>query len=464
MAVVHQILVRLLDGRTQCLQVPSTTVSGEALKGYLVARTGVPLQLQRLVSGCREIRDETLISASDDGIFPSCSLLLRLRGGKGGFGSLLRGAATKAGQKKTNNFDACRDMSGRRLRHVNAEKKLEEWKAEAEERRLEKLAEQFLRKKAKEVRKGSSVAVEKYIEKYMEDSDRCMEQVHESVRKSFDLYEKSKRKVLPSSGPASKRLKTWLGKKKVDESESDDDEEDDDDDADKSVVLDDGNHKEDEGSAGSTSGNRSDPESSDGGSGQSNLEEECGIPNQRCLDVEEGSGHENISSDSDGSTEPKSAFCEEQVTCINISSSLETRLDSVKVHAAEGCIISELESNKQADVDDKVILFPEVALDSTEANLVMQGEMREESVVQKETVPQSCSISKLEEPLDFEKFKSAEEMEDLGMERLKIELQARGLKCGGTLRERAARLFLLKSTPIDKLPKKLFAKPPAAGK
>ncbi|KAK3026604.1 hypothetical protein RJ639_041624 [Escallonia herrerae] len=31
-------------------------------------------------------------------------------------GSLLHGAATKAGQKKTNNFDACRDMSGRRAR------------------------------------------------------------------------------------------------------------------------------------------------------------------------------------------------------------------------------------------------------------------------------------------------------------------------------------------------------------
>ena len=46
----------------------------------------------------------------------------------------------------------------------------------------------------------------------------------------------------------------------------------------------------------------------------------------------------------------------------------------------------------------------------------------------------------------------------LGMERLKSELQARGLKCGGTLQERAARLFLLKTTPLEKLPKKLLAK------
>lgn len=46
----------------------------------------------------------------------------------------------------------------------------------------------------------------------------------------------------------------------------------------------------------------------------------------------------------------------------------------------------------------------------------------------------------------------------LGLERLKSELQERGLKCGGTLQERASRLFLLKTTPLEKLPKKLLAK------
>lgn len=52
----------------------------------------------------------------------------------------------------------------------------------------------------------------------------------------------------------------------------------------------------------------------------------------------------------------------------------------------------------------------------------------------------------------------------LGMERLKSELQKNGLKCGGTLQERAGRLFLLKTTSIDKLPKKILAKPLASGK
>ena len=66
-------------------------------------------------------------------------LLLHFPNGKGGFCSLLRGTATKTGQKKTNNFDACRDMSGRRLRHVNAENKLEKWRTKVAERELERM-------------------------------------------------------------------------------------------------------------------------------------------------------------------------------------------------------------------------------------------------------------------------------------------------------------------------------------
>lgn len=142
------------------------------------------------------------------------NLLLRLRGGKGGFGSLLRGAATKAGQKKTNNFDACRDMSGRRLRHVNAEKKLEEWRAEAEDRKLEKMAEDFLKKKAKEIKKSGKGnggdGAEKYVAKYREDSEKCREEVERSVRESVKGLMNSKRKSQAEGNEsASKKHKIW---------------------------------------------------------------------------------------------------------------------------------------------------------------------------------------------------------------------------------------------------------------
>lgn len=50
---------------------------------------------------------------------------LKLIGGKGGFGSMLR--AIGAQIEKTTNREACRDLSGRRLRDINEEKRLKAW-------------------------------------------------------------------------------------------------------------------------------------------------------------------------------------------------------------------------------------------------------------------------------------------------------------------------------------------------
>ncbi|KAK1276662.1 hypothetical protein QJS04_geneDACA011060 [Acorus gramineus] len=237
-----QVLVRLIDGHTRCVSFPSPSISGETLKRRLSDITHIPSSSQRLVSGTLEIHDETLIS--DSGFPPTFHLLLRLRGGKGGFGSLLRGAGTKAGQKKTSNFDACRDMSGRRIRHVNAEKRLEEWRAGAGERKLERIAEEYLKKRAKEAaRKGPAAGpAGRYVEQFREESERCAGGVEEAVRESFKLYEEQKRKALPASGSASKRLKLWLGKQKLEETDSEEEDED----ADRKSVVTDG-----EGTSGS---------------------------------------------------------------------------------------------------------------------------------------------------------------------------------------------------------------------
>lgn len=64
------------------------------------------------------------------------------------------------------------------------------------------------------------------------------------------------------------------------------------------------------------------------------------------------------------------------------------------------------------------------------------------------------------EPVDLSQYSSAAELESLGLERLKGELQRLGLKCGGSLADRASRLFLLKDTPLAELDKKHLAKPP----
>lgn len=445
MATTYQILVKHLDGHTQCLQFPSPTLTGLALKQALCLAPNL-----RLVTGTLDVADETLITASSpSNLFPSLTLLPRLRGGKGGFGSLLRGAATKAGQKKTNNFDACRDMSGRRLRHVNAEKKLEEWKAEAEDRRLVKLGEEFLKKKAKEVKKGKGKdgEVEKYLEKYRQDSEKCMEAMEESVRESFALYRDGKRKVLPTAGgSASKRMKIWLGKKKVEESDSDEGDDEDEDDREKSVVLVDGNctghDTEEEGSsaAGLVSSN-SDGESSGRLSEQSNLEEamrvsgdehSLGGASENCTLGEVNGNFESPSMEQglitgDSNTEP-------DVLAEAVMGATED------VAVAQNYVVSTLEE------------VPEM----TEVKPAVER-LVDPEIIDKETVVQTTDSCNLEEPLNFDKYNSAVELEVLGMERLKAELHSRGLKCGGTLQERAARLFLLKTTPFEKLPKKVLA-------
>lgn len=60
--------------------------------------------------------------------------------------------------------------------------------------------------------------------------------------------------------------------------------------------------------------------------------------------------------------------------------------------------------------------------------------------------------------LDLDAFDSADELEMLGAERVKEALQALGLKCGGTLRQRAERLMLTKGKRLEELDKSLFAK------
>ncbi|GLC47372.1 hypothetical protein PLESTM_002065900 [Pleodorina starrii] len=74
------------------------------------------------------------------------------------------------------------------------------------------------------------------------------------------------------------------------------------------------------------------------------------------------------------------------------------------------------------------------------------------------TAPSSSGI-------ELEAFSSAEELEILGADRLKEALSSLGLKCGGTTKERAARLWLTRDTPLSQLDRKHFAKgvvPPSA--
>uniref|UniRef100_A0A0D9V468 Uncharacterized protein n=1 Tax=Leersia perrieri TaxID=77586 RepID=A0A0D9V468_9ORYZ len=438
----YQIQVRLLDGRTRCLRFSTPTVSGAALLDAVSALSRVPAASLRLVTGRLDVSPSSVLASYADGQFPSATALLRLRGGKGGFGSLLRGAASKAGQKKTSNFDACRDINGRRLRHVNAERRLEEWKAEAADRQLEKLAENFIKKKAKEAgRRGvKAVEVDKYLEKYRKDAESCVNAVEESVRASLG---KRKTVAKPRSGEDAKKLKIWMGKKKVEEDESDSDSDsdsdmDDDEGTDtKSIILDDGN---------SSRESKSEDEKIDLGSvTESHSGETSGEKSGRS-DSEE---NDNCVQESMEPTIRSERECGDFVS------------DDVVEHEV-GTVNQPTPENCDSALSEEV-LKPDVKAEDNKNAVSATSDLNGPEVPPVEE-PANGNRSLSEESVELTNYSSAAELEVLGMEKLKLELQTRGLKCGGTLQERAARLFLLKTTPLEKLPKKLFAKPSGGGK
>lgn len=454
---IYQVIAKLLDGKSRTLNFETPIISISSIKAQIQSLTSIPIQQQLLLCDGKTLFDDGVLYHGNSS--PSTvHLLLRLRGGKGGFGSLLRGAATKAGQKKTNNFDACRDMSGRRLRHVNAEKKMEEWLAEEKERKLEKVAEDFIKKKAKTVKKaGGGDGAEKYVEKYRKDSAKCMEEVDKSVRASLaGGFLKSKRKVVgenveDNGGSKSKKLKIWMGKRKVDDSDSDDmDEEDSDDDMgqenEKSVVTNNDNqsesNKEADGSLASVTSGKVERESSVGCSSESASEEEKEI-------VAEGQ-LESIKS-SNG----------ELLHCEALDASV-IHEESIVKNSNESTVLLEMEKSTKlelGDLEERESELPSASNVQEDGNTAEEAISSDSKVISdEEKVSTKSACPNLEKPLNFDEFNTALEMEVLGMERLKSELQERGLKCGGTLQERAARLFLLKTTPMDRLPKKLLAK------
>ena len=100
--------------------------------------------------------------------------------GKGGFGSMLR--AIGAQIEKTTNREACRDLSGRRLRDINEEKRLKNWIEKKKNEEKEDPEEKFQKKI------GKLLAVPKKEFKdteYDEARSNLLENVNDSVEQGF---------------------------------------------------------------------------------------------------------------------------------------------------------------------------------------------------------------------------------------------------------------------------------------
>ncbi|CAC5378617.1 Replication stress response regulator SDE2 [Mytilus coruscus] len=110
----------------------------------------------------------------------------RLVGGKGGFGSMLR--AIGAQIEKTTNHEACRDISGRRMRDVNNEKKLKEWigqKAEKDRQREIEKQERRERRRAMPNHKFEDEIYHEQRKKVAENQEDAILQGLQKVNKAI---------------------------------------------------------------------------------------------------------------------------------------------------------------------------------------------------------------------------------------------------------------------------------------
>ncbi|CAI5709062.1 unnamed protein product [Hyaloperonospora brassicae] len=118
--------------RTLSVSLPPSAATVDAIASCLQQRAGVPSSLVDLYVNGRKLEATSPVPA-----FPTilrARLRGGLRGGKGGFGAMLRSMGKASGAKATTDFGACRDLHGRRLRHVNQEVAMRKWLDETDAR------------------------------------------------------------------------------------------------------------------------------------------------------------------------------------------------------------------------------------------------------------------------------------------------------------------------------------------
>uniref|UniRef100_A0A8C8JWT9 Replication stress response regulator SDE2 n=1 Tax=Oncorhynchus tshawytscha TaxID=74940 RepID=A0A8C8JWT9_ONCTS len=318
----------------------------------------------------------------------------RLCGGKGGFGSMLR--ALGAQIEKTTNREACRDLSGRRLRDVNHEKEMAEWlkkqadrEAEKEQRRLERLQ----RKLAEPKHHFTDPEYEKQchdLSERLEDSVLKGMQASSSGLVKVDEAPKRK-KPPPNKGQGKSKKKCfWTGVGGLDDLDSSEDDDD----------------------------------ASDSGNSPSTSASGSGVPD--CPVTGATSAHTSASqSRAEQTATPEAPRASSN--SISGPSSPESP--------------AEVQTQSQAEA----------------AAFATSGSGEQEVVPTEETFPKTDNCE--DGPLDLQAVHSDKELETLGLDRLKAELIARGMKCGGTLSERAARLFSTVGLSAEDIDPALLAKP-----
>lgn len=206
------IFVRLpLSRRTACIECDADGAPLADLTQEVARLEGIPEKCLALTCGGRRLTGATVTT----GQWLTC-VVTGLPGGKGGFGSMLR--AIGAQIEKTTNREACRDLSGRRLRDINHETRLKRWVAKQAERESQ-------REQRKTPREPQHQLQDPEYERLRE---QIPERIQDAVTQGLAAGSK-KRPAATGSGESSARKRPaaalWLPELPSGESSSDEDSE-----------------------------------------------------------------------------------------------------------------------------------------------------------------------------------------------------------------------------------------------
>ncbi|KAG8198136.1 hypothetical protein JTE90_006889 [Oedothorax gibbosus] len=351
--------------------------------------------------------------ANIDVIFP-------LPGGKGGFGSMLR--AIGAQIEKTTNREACRDLSGRRLRDINEEQRLKKWISKESERKAEKARrrkERIERLKAKPRHNFNDFEYEK---KLSEGPDR----VEEALAAGMEKMSKRPASEASCSAVQPKKKHLWLDEEMSSSSDSDPE------------------------TLGSPKAR-----TSDSCAGSSNEEAGCSSQPQATFQEERKSSNvksmnENSSSGAD--TREKSVSDSNETQNKTPAEFFQPSEDSTSSSNQEK-ISKDLSNDGSTHIEETaVIVSPKENLSINQENSNKDPSSKDSN--QEKFIPESVTYL----PIDLMSYNDVSELEALGLDRLKAALMEKGLKCGGPLQDRAQRLWKVRGLEPHQYPPKLLAK------
>ncbi|CAM4655116.1 unnamed protein product [Leuciscus chuanchicus] len=454
----------------------------------------------------------------------------RLRGGKGGFGSMLR--ALGAQIEKTTNREACRDLSGRRLRDVNHEKEMAEWlkkqsdrEAEKEQRRLERIQ----RKLAEPKHYFTDTNYERQCHDLSERlEDSVLKGMQASSSGLVQADEKpSRKRPSPTDGQKKAKKKCfWSGIGELEDMGSSGEGSDDSDSeaspstSGASCSSDVPKPKPASTTRGSDRTEPQDQPSSTSSSSSSSTsspthsqeEEQKEAEKERTADISQNSGtEEKLQADisqNDSSEEEKlqvdisqNDSSKEEKLQVDISQNDSSKEEKLQVDIIKNCSTEEekmqvdisqnsgTEEKFQVDIikssstEEEKLQVDIIKNCSTEeekmqvdisqnsgteekfqVDIIKSSSTEEEKLqvapaeAQSGPAESTQALEVAEAPLDLLSASGPEQLEALGLERLKKELMERGMKCGGTLQERAARLFSVRGLAADQIDPALLAK------